>query len=101
MDIAPDYDEFGERIGSKVILEDEEGRFEGEIVDWKFIHLEPNVGIGLWDRYTLREEEIEQQQAKDESRQINWDVIGRSDRTVLRNFAIAGEEYLQANFKKR
>jgi len=101
VDIAPDYDEFGERIGSKVILEDEEGRFEGEIVDWKFIHLEPNVGIGLWDRYTLREEEIEQQQAKDESRQINWDVIGRSDRTVLRNFAIAGEEYLQANFKKR
>ncbi len=101
VDIAPEYDENGDRVGSTVILEDEEGRFEGEIVDWKFIHLEPNVGIGLWDRYTLREEEIETQQAKEEDREINWNIVGTSDRTVLRNFAIAGEEYLEANFGKK
>lgn len=98
MDIEPEYDEKGNRIGSKVILQDENGRFEGEIIDWKFIHLEPNVGIGLWDRYTLREEEIERQKAKEEGRHVNWDSIGTSDRIVLRSFAIAGEEYLKVNF---
>ena len=99
VDIEPEYDENGHRIGSKVILQDEQGRFEGEISDWKFIHLEPNVGIGLWDRYTLREEEIERQKAEEEGRdELNWDAIGTSDRIVLRNFAIAGAEYLKANF---
>ncbi|HQQ00035.1 MAG TPA: hypothetical protein PLY86_16400, partial [bacterium] len=62
-----------------------------------FIHLEPNVGVGLWDRYTLREEENERLKAKREGREINWEVIGVSDRTVLRSFALAGEEYLKAN----
>ncbi|MFH1740962.1 MAG: hypothetical protein ABIH23_18320 [bacterium] len=98
VDIEADYDENGQRIGSKIILQDEQGRFEGEISDWKFIHLEPNVGIGLWDRYTLREEETECQKAREEDREINWESIGTSDRIVLRSFAIAGEEYLKANF---
>jgi len=97
VDIEAEYDADGKRIGSKVILQDEQGRFEGEIVDWKFIHLEPNVGVGLWDRYTLREEENERLKAKREGREINWEVIGVSDRTVLRSFALAGEEYLKAN----
>jgi hypothetical protein len=100
VDIEPEYDENGRRIGSKVILQDEQGRFEGEIVDWKFIHLEPNVGVGLWDRYTLREEENERRKAKREGREINWEVIGGSDRIVLRSFAIAGEEYLKANLRQ-
>jgi hypothetical protein len=97
-DIEPVYDGAGRRIGSRIVLEDRDGRFEGSIVDWRFIHLEPNVGIGLWDRYNLREEEWERRVASEEKRKINWDAIGHDDRIVLRNFAIAGQQYLEANF---
>ncbi len=98
VDIEPFFDEEGNRIGSKPILQDEEGRFEGEIVDWQFIHLEPNVGIGLWDRYNLREEVNEAMKAKREKREYNWNNIGVSDRIVLKNFILSGEDYLKANF---
>ncbi|HNT34029.1 MAG TPA: hypothetical protein PKH07_03435, partial [bacterium] len=39
VDVETRYDDRGRRIGSKVILEDAEGRFEGKIKDWQFIHL--------------------------------------------------------------
>jgi len=100
VDIEPTYDDEGNRIGSRVILEDKKGRFEGEVASWRFIHLEPNIGIGLWDRYNLREEELEQQRSDSEGKAFNWDNVGRSDRVILRNFAISGREYLDANFKK-
>ena len=64
----------------------------------RFILLEPNVGIGLMDRYNLREEDWERTRARQEGRPLNWDVVGKDDRIVLRNFAIAGQQYLEANF---
>ena len=96
VDIEPVHDEAGNRIGSVPILQDEKGRFVAEIEDWQFIHLEPNVGIGLWDRFTLREEVLEQRACEAEGRPFNWDNVGTSDRTVLRNFIIAGDQYLDA-----
>jgi hypothetical protein len=29
---------------------------------------------------------------------MDWDAVGHDDRIVLRNFAIAGQEYMEANF---
>ncbi len=98
VDIEPVIDENGVRIGSKPILQDEQGRFEGKITGWNFIHLEPNVGIGLWDRYNLREEVNETMKSRQEKRAFNWDNIGVSDRIVLKNFILSGEEYLKVNF---
>ena len=52
--------------------------------------------IGLWDRFNLREEVLEQEASRREGRTFDWDQVGTSDRVVLRNFVIAGEEYLDA-----
>ncbi|MEW6234251.1 MAG: hypothetical protein AB1656_02590 [Candidatus Omnitrophota bacterium] len=101
VDILPRIDENGRRIGSIPILQDEEGRFEGEIADWKFIHLEPNVGIGLWDRFNLREEVRELRASQKEKRPFDWNNIGVSDRIVMRNYVLSGEDYLKANFGKQ
>jgi hypothetical protein len=87
-------------VASRIILEDGTGRFEAKIVSWRFVHLEPNVGIGLWDRYNLREQEWEGAMAKREGRSFDWNAVGHDDRIVLRNFAQAGREYLEANFGK-
>ena len=101
VDIQPLFDDDGRRIGSKPILQDAGGRFDGEITKWKFIHLEPNVGIGLWDRFNLREEVNERICARREGDAFNPDHIGQSDRIILKNFVLAGEEYLKANFGKK
>jgi hypothetical protein len=98
VDIEPRFDNSGERLPSAIILEDSGGRFEGEIASWRFIHLEPNVGIGLWDRFSLREEEWERYFADQQGRPFNWNNIGKDDRVVLRNFALMAEEYVRANF---
>jgi len=98
VDIAPRHNGDGERIGSRIILEDEEGRFEAKMTGCRFILLEPNVGIGLMDRYNLREEDWERTRARQEGRPLNWDVVGADDRIVLGNFAIAGQQYLEGNF---
>ncbi len=96
VDIEPIYDEAGRRIGSVPILQDEHGRAPADITGWEFIHLEPNVGIGLWDRFNLREEALEQLASQQQGRAFDHDRVGQSDRVVLRNFVIAGEQYLQA-----
>ncbi len=96
-EVEPIHDQGGKRVGSRIILEDGAGRFEGRIVGWRFIHLEPNVGIGLWDRFNLREEYWEARDAAAAGRPFDWDAVGRDDRVVLENLAIAGEEYLRAN----
>lgn len=96
VDIEPVYDEGGRRVGSVPIVQDEQGRSRARITSWRFIHLEPNVGIGLWDRFNLREEVLEQEASRREGRTFDWDQVGTSDRVVLRNFVIAGEEYLDA-----
>ena len=96
VDIQPVYDESGNRTGSVPVVQDESGRHESRIKSWEFIHLEPNVGIGLWDRFNLREEMLETQASEGQGRAFNWDNVGTSDRIVLRNFVIAGEQYLDA-----
>ena len=96
VDIQTVYDESGKRLGSVPIVQSDSGRSEARIKSWKFIHLEPNVGIGLWDRFNLREEVIEQAAVEREERSFNWDNVGTSDRVVLRNLVIAGEQYLDA-----
>ncbi len=101
VDIEPEYDAEGRRIGSKAVLQDEQGRFEGEIAEWRFIHLEPNVGIGLWDRYNLREEVAEHEAVMRKERKFDWNHIGQSDRVVLTNFALSSAEYLRANFGRK
>lgn len=101
VDTQPAYDGQGRRIGSIPILQDKTGRFEGEITGWKFILLEPNVGIGLWDRYNLREQVNEQSACRREKRRFNWNNVGQSDRIVLRTFVLSGEDYLKANFGKK
>ena len=96
VDIEPQYDADGLASGSVAILEDESGRFEGQIVDWHFIHLEPNVGIGLWDRFNLREEVLEREASARDQRAFDWSNVGTSDRVVLRNLVISGAQYLDA-----
>jgi UDP-glucose/GDP-mannose dehydrogenase family protein len=97
VDIKPIFED-GRRIGSTPILQDENGRFDGKIIDWNFILLEPNVGIGLWDRYNLREQVNEQIASKNEGRKFDWNAVGTSDRIVLRNYVLSGEAYVKANF---
>jgi len=86
IDIEPVYDKQGKRIGSKIWLEvTEDGkkkRVEGKIVDWRMVLIEPNTGIGLWDRYWLRELDRETRLAAQDGRPINWDNVGVSARTV-------------------
>ncbi|MBT3345805.1 MAG: hypothetical protein HN404_22600 [Gemmatimonadetes bacterium] len=96
VDIEPVFDETGRRTGSVPIVQDEAGRHESTIKSWKFIHLEPNVGIGLWDRFNLREEMLENAASEEAGRVFDWNNVGTSDRIVLRNFVIAGEQYLDA-----
>ena len=96
VDIQPVYDASGRRLGSTPILQDESGRSAAGIESWQFIHLEPNVGIGLWDRFNLREEVLEERASRRQGRAFDWGNVGTSDRTVLRNIVIAGEQYLDA-----
>ena len=96
VDIEPVYDAQGRRTGSVPVVQNESGRHRADIDSWHFVHLEPNVGIGLWDRFNLREEVIEARAADAEQRPFDWDRVGTSDRVVLRNFVIAGEQYLDA-----
>ncbi|MEW6753292.1 MAG: hypothetical protein AB1505_20270 [Candidatus Latescibacterota bacterium] len=96
VDVEPLYDEQGRRVGSAPILQDEGGRFRAEISGWSFIHLEPNVGVGLWDRFNLREEVLEAEASARQGRPFDWDNVGTSDRLVLCNFVLAGEQYLDA-----
>jgi hypothetical protein len=100
VDVEPRYDEGGERIGSRIILQSRGQRFEGTVVDWRVVLIEPNIGVGLWDRLSLREEAWERAAATQEKREVNWDTIGRNGRIVVRDLAKAGEEYLRALFRK-
>jgi hypothetical protein len=96
VDIEPMYDQAGRRVGSAPIVQDEHGRSQARITGWQFIHLEPNVGVGLWDRFNLREEVLETEASRRAGRPFDWGQVGTSDRVVLRNFVLAGEEYLDA-----
>jgi hypothetical protein len=78
------------------ILDDGGRRFPGQAVGWRVVLIEPNIGVGLWDRVALREEFHEVEQARAEGRDPDWGRIGENARIVLKDLHRAGEEYLQA-----
>ena len=96
VEVIPDLDDDENRIGSKFLLRHGDEVFEGEIAGWEAILIEPNIGIGLWDRVAIREEVHEQERAATEGREMDWSRVGENARIVLRDFAQAGADYLDA-----
>jgi len=96
VDVAPAYDEQGQRVGSTFLLRQGERCFPGRITDWRVVLIEPNIGVGLWDRVALREEAHETRRAREQGREIDWDRVGVEARVVLADLSRAGEEYLKA-----
>lgn len=77
------------------MLQDGSHRFPGQVIDWRVVLIEPNIGVGLWDRVALREEFEELELARIEERMPNWDRVGENARIVIKDLHRAGEEYLQ------
>ena len=96
VEIEPLFDANGCRIGSRFLLQQGSRRFPGTIADWRVVLIEPNIGVGLWDRVALREEFHELEQARIEGRGPNWDRVGANARIVLKDLNRAGEAYLIA-----
>jgi hypothetical protein len=71
-------------------------RFPGSIAGWRVVMIEPNIGVGLWDRVALREEFHEREASKLEQRPFEWNRVGENARIVLRDLTRGGETYLQA-----
>ncbi len=92
VDLEPVYDAAGERVGVSYILQRGEERFAGSVQDWRVVLIEPNIGIGLWDRLAIREEcyAVRATDAPD------WTAVGAQARIVLTDMAHAAEEYLAA-----
>ena len=94
VDIQPRWDERGQRVGSIYLLRQGSRYLKGTIVDWRVVLIEPNIGVGLWDRLALREETRER--ADSDDNEMNWDNIGANARVVLSDLTRAGEDYLKA-----
>ena len=94
VDIQPRWDERGRRVGSTYLLRRGSRHLQGTIVDWRVVLIEPNIGVGLWDRLALREETRER--ANSDENAMNWDNIGANARVVLSDLTSAGEDYLKA-----
>jgi hypothetical protein len=92
--IRPRYGDEGTRIGSEFILNKNGRTFTGTIAGWQVVLIEPNIGVGLWDRVALREEAHELRRAQAEQRRPDWDRVGANARVVLRDLSRAGEDYL-------
>ena len=92
VDLEPVFDESGKRTGSRFILQQADRRVTGHIKDWRVVLIEPNIGIGLWDRLALREEYYAVRAAD----HPDWHAVGANARIVLRDMASAGEAYLKA-----
>jgi hypothetical protein len=96
VEIEPVFDENRSRQGPRFILQQGSRRFAGTICDWRVVLIEPNIGVGLWDRVALREEHHELERARREGVSPDWDRIGENARIVLKDLNRAGEEYLDA-----
>ena len=96
VEVVPEVDDSGTRIGSQFILHDGTGRFVGEVSGWDVVLIEPNIGIGLWDRLSIREEEHERERAQATGEDMQWDKVGENARIVLRDLSQAGSEYIAA-----
>ena len=92
IDLEPVYDQHGQRIGADFILQQGDERIYGTVKDWRVVLIEPNIGIGLWDRLAIREEFYAVRTAE----HPDWHTVGANARIVLRDFARAGEGYLAA-----
>jgi hypothetical protein len=89
------HDGSGCRTGSEFLLRRGKERWTDEPVDWRVVLIEPNIGVGLWDRVALREEAHEKDRARAEDREPDWTRIGVQARIVLRDLNAAGEKYRQ------
>jgi len=96
VDIRPRFDASGQRIASEYLLRHGQQTFPGHIRDWRTVLIEPNIGLGLWDRVALREEIREERRAESAARAMDWDQVGLQARIVLSDLSRAGEEYLLA-----
>ncbi|MBI2505335.1 MAG: hypothetical protein HYW07_19140 [Candidatus Latescibacteria bacterium] len=96
VDVQPSFDAGGRRTGSTFLLREGDRYFAGRIADWRVVLIEPNIGVGLWDRVALREEVRERQRAQEAGREMDWDQVGAEARIVLADLSRAGEEYLKA-----
>lgn len=95
VDIRPRYGEDGMRLGSEFILQRDGRSFPGTVSDWRVVLIEPNIGVGLWDRVALREEAHELRRAQADGREPDWSRVGTEARIVLRDLSRAGEQYLR------
>ena len=96
VDIRPQYDAQGQRIGAEYLLREGGRTFASAIVDWRIVLVEPNIGLGLWDRVALRETVVESQRAQEQQRPEDPDATGQQARIVLSDLSRAGEAYLDA-----
>ena len=96
VDIRPQYDAQGERIGAEYLLREGGRTFASAIIDWRIVLVEPNIGLGLWDRVALRETVVESQRAQEQQRPEDPDATGQQARIVLSDLSRAGEAYLDA-----
>jgi hypothetical protein len=78
------------------ILQRDGMRFPGSVRGWRVVLIEPNIGVGLWDRVALREEFHEREASRREQRPFDWSRVGDNARIVLRDLSRGGEDYLQA-----
>ncbi len=92
VDLEPTFNAVGERTGAQFILQHGAERVTGTVKDWRVVLIEPNIGIGLWDRLALREEFY----AVTTADTPDWNAVGANARIVLRDLAKAGEDYLKA-----
>lgn len=84
---------------NRFLLEPPEGEpFWGKPIGFKFRLLEPNVGIGLWPNYWLRELFHEERRAEAAGEPADWLRVGQGDRQVLSDYLDAGEAFLRAKF---
>lgn len=95
-EIEPIFDDHGRRAGSRFMLLQDGRLLAGTIADWRVVLIEPNIGVGLWDRVALREEQHELERAGREGGEPDWDLVGENARIVLRDLNRAGEDYLDA-----
>ena len=95
VEMQPVFDDNGCRVGARFILQQGKHRFPGTVTDWRVVLIEPNIGVGLWDRVALREEYYELEQARNAGINPDWYRIGENARVVLKDLNRAGEDYLK------
>ena len=105
--ITPRFAEEGDLVevrqqegGAVFVLQQGDKRLHGTVTGWRVVLIEPNIGVGLWDRVALREEAHELAASRRENRPFEWDRVGENARIVLRDLTRAGEQYLKALSEK-